>query len=226
MQEEKHSRTLTKQVPIKYILHACEPRMWYVEGFLLPSLRAQGIEPEICLDEGLGCLQTTMNCFKECGDAWHIQDDVVICEDFAERTRDKPEVITCGFVYMGFGPDVGMMGRVNIRDAWYSFPCIYIPGEYAAGCAEWFETYARWHPRWEGFARLKINDDGIFRDYMLENHPDAEADNLNPCLVDHIDTLIGGSRVGNEKTPRPATYWYDDAPNRKLNEWLKEISKP
>lgn len=211
---------------VKYILHACEPRMWYVEGFLLPSLRAQGIEPEICLDEGLGCLQTTMNCFKECGDAWHIQDDVVICEDFAERTRDKPEVITCGFVYMGFGPDVGMMGRVNIRDAWYSFPCIYIPGEYAAGCAEWFETYARWHPRWEGFARLKINDDGIFRDYMLENHPDAEADNLNPCLVDHIDTLIGGSRVGNEKTPRPATYWYDDAPNRKLNEWLKEISKP
>jgi hypothetical protein len=200
--------------------------MWYVEGFLLPSLRAQGIEPEICLDEGLGCLQTTMNCFKECGDAWHIQDDVVICEDFAERTRDKPEVITCGFVYMGFGPDVGMMGRVNIRDAWYSFPCIYIPGEYAAGSAEWFETYARWHPRWEGFARLKINDDGIFRDYMLENHPDAEADNLNPCLVDHIDTLIGGSRVGNEKTPRPATYWYDDAPNRKLNEWLKEISKP
>ncbi len=226
MQEEKHSRTLTKRVPVKYILHACEPRMWYVEGFLLPSLRAQGIEPEICLDEGLGCLQTTMNCFKECGDAWHIQDDVVICEDFAERTRDKPEVITCGFVYMGFGPDVGMMGRVNIRDAWYSFPCIYIPGEYAAGCAEWFETYARWHPRWEGFARLKINDDGIFRDYMLENHPDAEADNLNPCLVDHIDTLIGGSRVGNEKTPRPATYWYDDAPNRKLNEWLKEISKP
>ena len=213
-------------MPVKYILHACEPRMWYVEGFLLPSLRAQGIEPEICLDEGLGCLQTTMNCFKECGDAWHIQDDVVICEDFAERTRDKPEVITCGFVYMGFGPDVGMMGRVNIRDAWYSFPCIYIPGEYAAGCAEWFETYARWHPRWEGFARLKINDDGIFRDYMLENHPDAEADNLNPCLVDHIDTLIGGSRVGNEKTPRPATYWYDDAPNRKLNEWLKEISKP
>lgn len=200
--------------------------MWYVEGFLLPSLRAQGIEPEICLDEGLGCLQTTMNCFKECGDAWHIQDDVVICEDFAERTRDKPEVITCGFVYTGFGPDVGMMGRVNIRDAWYSFPCIYIPGEYAAWSAEWFETYARGHPRWEGFARLKINDDGIFRDYMLENHPDAEADNLNPCLVDHIDTLIGGSRVGNEKTPRPATYWYDDAPNRKLNEWLKEISKP
>jgi hypothetical protein len=200
--------------------------MWYVEGFLLPSLRAQGIEPEICLDEGLGCLQTTMNCFKECGDAWHIQDDVVICEDFAERTRDKPEVITCGFVYMGFGPDVGMMGRVNIRDAWYSFPCIYIPGEYAAGSAEWFETYARWHPRWEGFARLKINDDGIFRDYMLENHPDAEADNLNPCLVDHIDTLIGGSRVGNEKTPRPATYWYDDTPNRKLHKWLEEISKP
>lgn len=200
--------------------------MWYVDGYLLPSLRSQGIEPEICMDEGLGCLQTAMNCFKTCGDAWHIQDDVIICDDFAERTREKPEVITCGFVYSGFGPDVGMMGRVNIRDAWYSFPCIYIPGENAAGCAEWFETYARWHPRWEGFARLKINDDGIFRDYMLENHPDAEADNLNPCLVDHIDYLIGGSMVGNEKTPRRACYWYDDTPNKKLHEWLKEISKP
>lgn len=202
-------------------MHTCQQRLWYVDGFLLPSLKAQGIAPEMCIDTGAGCLQTTMDCFKTCGDAWHIQDDVVICEDFAARTKDKPEVITCGFVYAGFGPDVGMMGRVNIRDAWYSFPCIYIPGEYAAGCADWFETYARRHPRWEGFARLKINDDGIFRDYMLENHPEAEADNLNPCLVDHIDYLIGGSIVGNEKTPRRATYWYDDTPNKKLNEWLQ-----
>ena len=210
----------------KLIIHACEPRMWYVEGFLLPSLRAQGIEPEICLDEGLGCLQTTMNCFKECGDAWHIQDDVVICEDFAERIREKPDVITCGFVYVGYGPDVGMMGRVNIRDAWYSFPCIYIPGEYAAGCAEWFETVGQYDPRFEGFARLKTNDDGMFREYMLACHPDAEAVNLNPCLVDHVDTLIGGSIISKWKTPRSATYWYDDTPNKKLHEWLKEISKP
>lgn len=206
---------------VKYIIHACEPRMWYVEGFLVPSLEAQGITPEICLDTGKGCLQTTMDCFRSCGDAWHIQDDVVICEDFAERTKDKPQVITCGFVYVGYGPDVGVMGRVNIRDAWYSFPCIYIPGEYAAGCAEWFET-ARHDPRFEGFDRLKNNDDGMFREYMLACHPDAEAVNLNPCLVDHVDTLIGGSIISKWKTPRSATYWYSDIPNQKLKKWLQQ----
>lgn len=210
---------------VKYIIHTCESRTWYVEGFLLPSLRAQGIEPEICLDEGLGCLQTTMNCFKTCGDAWHIQDDVIICRDFAERTREKPEVITCGFVYAGFGPDVGMMGRVEIKEAWYSFPCIYIPGDIARECAEWFETYARYNIRWEGFVRLKVNDDGIFRDFLLINHPDYEAENLVPNLVNHIDYLIGGSMVGNERSPRPATYWPDTGPDEELNKWLKENGK-
>lgn len=210
---------------MKYIIHACEKRMWYVDGFLIPSLREQGIEPMVCLDMGKGNLETTMDCFKTCGDAWHLQDDVVICKDFAERTRAKPDVITCGFVYEGYNEDdVGMIGRVKIREAWYSFPCVYIPGRYAAGCAQWYETVAKRHPRWEGFARLRINDDGIFRDYMLENHPDAEAENLSPCLVDHIDYLIGGSLVGFKENAykRPATYWFDDTPNQKLIEWLHQ----
>ena len=206
---------------MKYILHACRQRMWYVDGFLLPSLKAQGIEPVLCFDNGLGNLETTMNCFKTCGDAWHIQDDVVICEDFAEKTRQKPELITCGFTFRGYG-DPGMMGVVNIHDMWYSFPCIYIPGWIAQECAEWFYSSGMYNDRFTGFVRLKVNDDGLFREFLLERHPDMNAVNLNPCLVDHIDYLIGGSLVGNQKEPRPACYWYDDTPNKKLNKWLLE----
>ena len=208
----------------KYIIHACEKRLWYVNGYLIPSLQKQGIEPQIWLDKGKGNLETTRDCFKDCGDAWHIQDDVVICEDFAERTRDKPDVITAGFVYEKFGPDVGMIGRVEIRELWYSFPCIYIPGWIAKECAEWFYTSAIYNNRFTGFVKLKINDDGMFREFLLERHRDMQAENLNPCLVDHIDYLIGGSLVGLEENPhkRPAAYWYDDTPNKKLIEWLHE----
>ena len=204
------------------IIHACDARMWYVEGFLVPSLKAQGIDPVICKDAGLGCLETTMQCFKTCGDAWHIQDDVVICEDFAKKTAIRPKLITCGFVYEHYGPDVGMMGRVNIREMWYSFPCIYIPGWIAQECAEWFYSYGRYNDRFTGFVKLKVNDDGMFREFLLERHPNMEAVNLNPCLVDHIDHLIGGYLVGNLKEPRPACYWYDRTPNEKLNTWLSK----
>lgn len=211
----------------KYIIHAANKRMWYVNGYLIPSMLKQGIKEdqiELCLDVGLGNLETTMNCFKVCGDAWHIQDDVVICEDFYTRTRDRPKLITAGFVYEKFGPDVGMIGRVEIRELWYSFPCIYIPGDLAKECAEWFYTSAIYNNRFTGFVKLKINDDGMFREFLLERHRDLEAENLNPCLVDHIDYLIGGSLVGLEENPkkRPAAYWYDDTPNKKLIQWLKE----
>ena len=27
-----------------YIIHACPARMWYVNGYLIPSMREQGIE--------------------------------------------------------------------------------------------------------------------------------------------------------------------------------------
>ncbi len=28
---------------MRYMIHACPPRMWYVEEFFIPSMKAQGI---------------------------------------------------------------------------------------------------------------------------------------------------------------------------------------
>ena len=47
-----------------YMIHACPQRMWYVEGFLIPSMKAQGIsEEEITVwndTEGKGNLFSSM----------------------------------------------------------------------------------------------------------------------------------------------------------------------
>ena len=56
---------------MRYMIHACPQRMWYVNDYLLPSLKAQGIpEEEIAIwndTEGKGTLFSCLESFKACG---------------------------------------------------------------------------------------------------------------------------------------------------------------
>ena len=69
---------------MKYMIHACPQRMWYVEEFLVPSMRDQDIRPDEieirCDTEGKGNLLSCMESFRDCGErpggTWHLQDDV------------------------------------------------------------------------------------------------------------------------------------------------------
>lgn len=188
-----------------YMIHACPQRMWYVEEFLLPSMLAQGIlarDIEIRNDtDGRGnltmCMESFRDCGKRTGGTWHLQDDVILSRDFAERTGKgfDPELVTCGFACRNFGPGMQESGKVPTVFMWYSFQCVYIPNRIAGECAEWFYSQAVRRSAYETKIAENRHDDWFFRQFMLERDPDGRVVNLRPNLADHIDYLIGGTII-------------------------------
>ena len=88
----------------KYLIHTMPKRMWYVCGYLIPSMVSQGIDRDdikIFNDvHHLGCLHACMRVFSELpdeGQTWHLQDDVIISKDFKQVTETSFETIACGF---------------------------------------------------------------------------------------------------------------------------------
>lgn len=190
---------------MQILIHACPPRMWYVNNWLVPNLLAQGAAPEeirIWNDaEGKGNLKACMESFSAMegdGGTWHIQDDVLPCRDFVQRIREHDEGVVYGFCCRHFTDDPDQRGRVYVEDAWHSFQCVRIPDAWARGCAEWFFSGA-----WRDVATAEMEilykqnsgDDTFFRNYLLDRHPYDMALNLAPNLVEHVDFLIGGSEV-------------------------------
>ena len=159
----------------------------------MPSLMDQGIIPEIWLDDGKGNLYACMESFKnspKSGGTWHIQDDVVISKDFAIKTKIHNHGLVCGF-------NDGRECRLPL-----SFPCIRIPNSYARECAEWFFDVGQY--KYPEYAKLGKMDDTFFFYFWLDHKKPFEV--LTPCLVDHIDYLIGGSVCDNRVTIRAADF--------------------
>ena len=63
---------------------------------------------------------------------------------------------------------------------------------------------------------------------MVLNYPTADVLNLKPCLVDHVDYLIGGSVVNNNRKEKNVrAVWFDsldlvDELEERLNTWKRE----
>jgi len=202
------------------MIHTCPERLWYVEKYLYPSLREQGIRAkdiEIWNDtEGKGNLISCMESFLVCGGieggTWHLQDDVLICRDFAKRTKAHDEGIVCGFASEYFERHRPMVsGIVRPLRMWWSFQCIRIPNDIAAECAEWFFAEAVNNRHYAQYIEDGKHDDIIFRAYLLREYGNELVENLAPCLVEHIDFLIGGSVVNRDRGDRliRAIFWQD-----------------
>lgn len=208
------------------IIHACPERMWYVEEFLLPELRRQeaGAVTVWNDSEGRGNLKACMDAFAACsgdGDTWHLQDDVLPRRDFAERIRALEDFsgVVCGFVDEAAGPDFWKTGCRPMRDMWYSFPCVRIPDAMARGCAEWVRAGADRSCQANVLIGQNRGDDWFFLQYAAKTHPEGRVMNLAPCLVEHVDRLLGGSMAcpDRDRTAR-AAYW--DQPERvRVLEW-------
>ena len=201
----------------RYMIHAVPQRMWYVEDYLIPSMLKQGIEKD-CIQihndtEHTGNLRACMEAFAEVqgdGGTWHLQDDVCICSDFKHRTEALDFGLVCGFSSKMYdGP--GREGAINIKDMWFSFPCIRIPNDYARECSAWVLNYIIGNPVYRQFWKDGVNDDWAFRTYLRQFHKGEHAINLSPNLVDHVDWLIGGG-TGHSKRNEPvrAQYWKDE----------------
>ena len=201
----------------QYLIHAVPQRMWYVNGYLIPSMLKQGIsEADItvyCDKKHEGNLRACLNAFLSVPDddkgTWHLQDDVCICKDFKERTEWYDSGLVCGFSSLKYDGDIqSRKGAVNREDMWFSFPCIRIPNQWAREEAVWVDRYIIGNPVYQKFWENGVNDDWAFRTYLSQFHKDCVALNIMPCLVDHIDYLLGGGTGKIQRThPVRAQYW-------------------
>lgn len=199
---------------MKYRIQTCKDRLWYVSDYLVPSMLAQGIERDnitIFLDEDeKGCLETCMRNFEAADDdAWYLQDDVIICSDFKERTEQYNNGIICGFCAVGQN-NSNIVGLVDKKDMWFSFPCIYIPQNIANGCANWFFNFVVYNSQYRMWIRDKKYDDSIFYIYVQDYCDIKQVLNLSPNLVDHIDYLIGGSKVNKIRDFHASAVYFNE----------------
>ena len=191
----------------KFMIHTYSKRLWYVDGYLIPSMESQGINGNdilVMLDDGTyGCLESFFTSLKKPKGTvdeatWHLQDDVIICRDFKIRTvdTDYDSGIVNGFCWTKDFQRYSI-GRVPPFQMWYSFPCIRILNKIGMEAAEWFYTKAVNDPRYKKMIEERKNDDYLFREFIMEKS--YAGINLSPNLVDHISYLIGGSIVNRER---------------------------
>lgn len=209
---------------MKYMIHSCNKRLWYVEEYLIPSMVRQGIPREDIIvwndNDNIGCLKSWYNSclyIKENEDLelgmWHLQDDVCICKDFYTRTKEVPNNINirCGFVTSKFNPNGKWnKGLQPIGLGWMSFPCIYIPNKYMSEFLFWFDTTVIKDGKFKKQYDTGKMDDFFFYKYIRQLHHEIKSMNITPCLVDHIDYLIGGSTLFDRKGKQNRAFYFDD----------------
>lgn len=198
-----------------YMIHTCSNRRWYVDNFLLPSMKDQGIDNITVYEdkEMVGSLKAYMQSFlslpaDEKG-TWHLQDDVIICKDFKQMTEKYNRGIVCGFCSQMYDKD-NPAGYVPTKQHWYSFPCIRIPNKQAKGCAEWVLKYIIGNEVYFNFWKDGKNADWAFWLYIKDYCKEERVYNLAPNLVDHVDWLLGGSSVGSTRKEICRSKYWDD----------------
>lgn len=204
---------------MKILIHAVPERMWYVEEFLIPALRAQGAEKiEIWNDEthegNLAACMASFAAREGDGGTWHLQDDVLPCRDFVKRCRELDDGVVFGFCCRNFGDRLDAFGQVYAPDAWNSFQCVRIPDAYARECADWVRSM-RWDKE-SPSAELPIlwqlgkGDDTFFHEFLACRHPYDVVENVKPNLVEHIDWLLGGSTLLHWRDYLARAEFWDD----------------
>lgn len=201
----------------KYLIHTYPKRMWYVEEYLIPSMLKQNIaEVDITIYNDSRCegnLRACLNAFQSVPDdengTWHLQDDIIICKDFKERTERFDEGLVAGFSSYYDDRKHGSAGVVTQDKMWFSFPCIRIPNQYARQSAKFTEENIIGNEVYRVYWEKGVNDDWCFRQWLTAYHKDDTALNLAPNLVDHIDYLLGGGSGGQRKREVRAKYFND-----------------
>lgn len=214
---------------MKYMIHSCDPRLWYVKEYMIPAMLAQGInESEIIIkndDEHRGCLWAYIDSFwrlKGDGGTWHLQDDVAISRDFAEKTRAHDDGIVYGFFHRHVQENDMIPGKAPAKRCGYSFPCLRIPDPMAREFAEWFLSEAQYRDKYRRWVEADKYVDSFWMIFLNEKYPDEPIFNMKPSIVEHVDLLIGGSTVNKWRDgPCRATYWED---NKTIEELERQLA--
>lgn len=198
------------------MIHVVPDRLWYVEEYLIPSLKTQNINNITIWNDinKSGNLAACLSSYKDLpndGYTWHLQDDIIISDSFAEVINNDTNEITCGFStnYDKYGS-----GYVKPEEMWFSFPCIKIPNKLAKEFVEWCNIDTISSERIKNYIRANKYDDTLFKIFVAEKYPDMKVLNLEPNIVNHIDWLLGGS-ITNPKRYKIAKkvmsrYWREE----------------
>lgn len=227
---ERKRKQKHKEIP-KYMIHTCNDRLWYVNDFLVPSMKAQGIpEKNITVfrdRHNLGNLRACIASFNQLPDddtgTWHLQDDVVISRWFRERTTQYDDGLVCGFAskYCEHNPP----GVVNPDNIWYSFPCIRMPNLLAHQFVNWFNQVAVKEPKYRTWIEQNKFDDEFFKIFVQTTYPGLRLRNVSPNLVDHIDYMLGGSTVRSRTGECRSIFWNEENVIKELEYKLQQAGK-
>lgn len=186
----------------QYMIHTYPSRLWYVEQYLIPSMKKQGIKKSQIIVYNDSMREGQLTSFiQSCGytnyiDTWHLQDDIIISSKFKEQTDKYDEGIVCGFCN---GYSQGQPGVANIYNMWYSMPCIRIPGHILYGFINWIYSPAT-RKKYMAYFKDNKHDDLFLQYYLQENYAKIIVYNIAPNLVNHIDHLLGGSIINKERS--------------------------
>lgn len=225
---------------MKYMVHSCNARKWYVDNFLVPSMLKQGIkETDIYVyndTERKGNLKAFVESCKKANElwgeaelVWHLQDDVLIASYFKEQTEKLTTNTYLEYMFIcGFTTDYDENRKTGagfvLNDMWFSFPCIMIPNEIAKKFTEWYDIWVERDPQFGFWVRQRKGDDLIFRIFVESYYPTAPILNVAPNLVEHIDYLIGGTVVNPQRQMKNvrSLYWEEEY---LVEELKKELAK-
>ena len=83
-------------------------------------------------------------------------------------------------------------------------PCIRIPGEIFSHFREWMNSRET-QTKFRHYIMENKHDDVLFQQFLVEQYPKIVGLNLAPNLVNHIDHLLGGSLI-NQNRGRDTEY--------------------
>jgi hypothetical protein len=231
-----------ERVMAYYMIHTCEDRYWYVKDFLLPSMIKQGINQDHILvyrdKNRIGNLRAWVHScnrlsfqarYARIKNVWHLQDDVVISNDFKKITEEyENHEIVCGFT-CGYDkePQAGTF-LLEDRLMWYSFPCINISTVLTTSFANWANGNLWQSQHFKEAVKKNNCDDLIFREWLYDNHGSIEEINLAPNVVNHIDKWLGGSICNKQRDPDKDTmsiFWEDKGELATLKKELESYKK-
>ena len=227
---------------MKYMIHTCPNRKWYVDEFLYHSLLEQGIaEDDITIwndTKRKGNLISCQESFRWCAAVfgseertWHLQDDVIISSRFKELAEKYDAPVINGFCCEAWETShARLAGEVIVPLNWTSFQCICIRNDLAAEFADWVDE-KRNEPGLlsEVYIKQNMHDDILFKNFLIQRYNGLTAVNLAPNIVDHIDFMIGGSTLNEQRkeinSERRSWYWYEPELVTELEKKLKERKK-
>ena len=156
---------------IFYVIHACPDRIDFVNSYLVPSLKAQGVENIIVYNDTkkLGNLQGYIDCANSLNIAnddaqiIHLQDDVIPDRRLKEYIeKDYNSDIVCGF--NSATDNIAHSGRQKAEYMFWSFQCIRFSHKILKDFIKWIEESGRYY--FEPWYNLNKYDDSFFREYI------------------------------------------------------------